>query len=135
MKIYFYHQDNIVTDLYIMVQYWSDNCVIKELPFITNKEGYIEIEYETNIKICIDARSPFQDFNVNEVHSIMILRVDFARQLLLNEKLKWIVTCYHIQSIDYYSSFQSLLGLEDYPIYHHLVLSIINQMYLELQEH
>ena len=99
----------------------------------------IPLKQNKHIQICIDSRSFFKDFKKNEVSPIMHLKIDQQRFQLLHVKLKYILNCYQIpikKDIETnYVQYQKLMGVENYPITHYFILSIINQMYLELQEH
>lgn len=133
----FHHK--VVPYLYVIIKYWDGDYIINEEHLYSNQEGMIPLKQNKHIQICIDSRSFFKDFKKNEVSPTMHLKIDQQRFQLLHVKLKYILNCYQIpikKDIETnYVQYQKLMGVENYPITHYFILSIINQMYLELQEH
>ena len=85
----------------------------------------------------MDDRCIFKDFDRFKISEVMDLEIDQERYSLLMHKLKYIISHYQIPQSEnlnkLYRQYQKIMGIEAYSIHHYFILSIINQMYLELQ--
>ena len=138
-SIQFVYDNQPVAHLYVIVKHWNHHYIIEEETLYSDQNGFITFKQDSDIQICIDSRYIFKDFQRNEQNDEMYLEIDFNRYHLLLDKLIYIVSKYqpiHTTSLDdIYCIYQKIMGIETYPIHHYFVLSVINQMYLELQEH
>lgn len=138
-SVQFTYQGHIITNLCIILKKWNHHFVIFEKHLYTDTKGCITFNHDHQLQLCVDARSPFQDFKIDEIKPKMELRIEKKRASLLMHKIAFCVSFYHAATAnsldDVYVIFQKIMGIETYPIHHYFILSMINQMYLELQEH
>lgn len=137
-SIQFRYQNQVVSNLLVIVKYWHAQCIVHEEHHYSDAQGRIILNHLNDIQICIDARSPFKDFKLHEIDSMMVLQIDSKRSNLLMNKLAYCISFYHQSTaceLDaLYRIYQKIMGIEEVPIHHYFVLSIVNQMYLELQK-
>ena len=136
-RIQLRYQNQPVQHLHVIIKTWDSDYIICEQHLYSDEEGFLTIQSIHNIQICIDDRCIFKDFLRNQVKVQMDLEIDEERSALLVHKLNYIVSHYEVpfrNSLDeLYHQYQKIMGIEAYPIHHYFILSIINQMYLELQ--
>ena len=136
-RIQLRYQNQPVQHLHVIIKTWDCDYIIYEQHLYSDENGFITIQNIDNIQVCIDDRSIFKDFLRGQVSAQMDVDIDEDRYALLLHKLNDIVSHYEpLQSNDLdklYCQYQKIMGIETYPIHHYFILSIINQMYLELQ--
>lgn len=136
-RIQLLYQNQPLDSLYVIMKTWDGDYVTCEQHLYTDEEGFLMLPHCNNIQICMDDRCIFKDFDRFKISEVMDLEIDQERYSLLMHKLKYIISHYQIPQSEnlnkLYRQYQKIMGIEAYSIHHYFILSIINQMYLELQ--
>lgn len=130
--------DKPAGDMLFLIQEYDQDVVIREQTVRSDMQGRLCFQCESTFRICADSRGIFQDCPLNVCPKQLNLQVDVSKKELLAQKLQFILSKY--QTIDtadidhLYAAFQQLMGIEQHAMHTAFALSLINQMYLELNQ-